>query len=595
MKQLSKLPLGQRRWLTAAVFVAALAARLFFWQATPDRGWPHSAVYKGDAVTWVEWANAIETGKEFELGLPIRPPGNAYLLAALGVTGPETLPRGKLVWCLLGALAVTGFFVAARAAFGLRVALIVAAWTGFSTALMGLSSSLNNETPYLALIAVLLLIAARLREQPSTEFLAAWGAVNGITCLFRVEHLLFVVLVTLWLTWRWWDADKKRSAKKPAQRLAWIAAAFAAVLIPWHAAAWREIDRFNTREPRLEGPAESAQTAIEGATSHLEWTPGARSERDRLPAFLRRSMGNFVAATVMVRGGMRVTEESFESLDGAFGYRPEALSRRPFVALYGPLNFYLAHGPRSAAGFRREALDRPPDLAGGAGRYPRMLLAGLPPNDLTFAYPPHLEAVNHGYGMGLSWIRENPAETLGRTWERLWIFWQGASGGWTGWGLPCGSAGVRRAVDLAVPTGGEMRSWRLALLAVCGLGIWRGSRSPELVPWLLILATKLAATVLFFGYARHGATCVPVIALLAAVAILGPGGDEKSSEPRITAATYRKWRLGAVVAAVLALGLELYRAVDPPRVLLDGQGIENGDPFPVKDHQDRRLEYARGK
>lgn len=602
MKQPKKQPKkpspGPRCWLatkpsglTAAVFLAAFAARLLFWQATPDRGWPHSAVYKGDAVTWVEWAGAIDAGREFELGLPIRPPGNAYLLAALGVTGPEDVPRGKLVWCLLGALAVTAFFVVARAAFGLRVGLTVAVWAGFSTALLGLSSALNNETPYLALTAGLLLLAARLGERPSAGALSAWGAVNGVTCLFRVEHLLFFALATLWLGWRWWSSDEKGFAKTPVRRLAWIAVAFTAVLIPWHAAAWRGIDRFNTREPRLEGPAESAQAMIEGATSHLEWTAGGRSERERLPAFLRRGMTNFVAATVVVRGGTRVTEESFEILGEAFGYRPEALAGHPFVALYGPLNFYLAHGPRSAAGFRREALDRPPPLAGGAGRYPRMLLAGLPPNDLAFAYPPHLEAVNHGYRLGLAWLREHPRETLRRTWERLRIFWQGGSAGWTGWGLPFGSANLRRAVDVAVPAGGTVTVWRALLLAACLVGLWRGRRTPALVPWLLILTTKLAATVLFFGYARHGATCVPVIALLAALAILGPAGPE-SGEPRPMSAAHRKWCLGAAILAVLAVGLELYRAADPPRVLLDGRGIESGDPFPIKDHQDRRLEYS---
>ncbi len=585
MKRPKKPPKDARRRWTIAVFVVAFFVRLFFWQATPDRAWPHSAVYKGDAVTWVEWASAIDTGQEFELGLPIRPPGNAYLLSFLGVTGPETVPRGKLVWCLLGALAVMLFFVAARAAFGLRVALVVAMWTAFSTPLMGLSSSLNNETPYLALIAGLVLIAVRLGESPSPGLLLAWGALNGVTALFRVEHLLFFALTTLWLLWTWRDV-----LRASAKRVAWVAAAFVVVLMPWHLSAWRGIERFNTEPPRLEGPAESAQAMIERATGHLEWTPEARAESERLPAFIRRSMSNFVAATVVVRGGARMTEDSFEILDEAFGYRPEALGGHPFIALYGPLNFYLAHGPRSGPGFRREALDREPPLAGGEGRYPRMLLAGLPPVDLAFSYPPHLEAVNHGYAMGWRWIREHPGETLVRTWDRLRILWQGASGGWTGWGLPFGSSGVRRAVDLVVPTGGLAGFWQIVLLAVCGLGIWRGSRSPELIPWLAILVTKVAATVLFFGYARHGATCVPVVALLAAVAVFGPGGGEAKG----TTSVVQKWRRAVIAVVVLAVGLELYRAVDPPRLLLDGQGIENGDPHPIQDHQDRRFESARG-
>ncbi|HEX2163715.1 MAG TPA: hypothetical protein VHM02_07185, partial [Thermoanaerobaculia bacterium] len=95
-------------WLVLAV---ALAARLCFWQATPDRGWPGSAAYAGDAATWVAHAAALAgapvsaagggAAEPFELGLPLRPPGNAWLLALAGGGGVAT---GKLVWCLLGAL-----------------------------------------------------------------------------------------------------------------------------------------------------------------------------------------------------------------------------------------------------------------------------------------------------------------------------------------------------------------------------------------------------------------------------------------------------------------------------------------------------------
>ena len=55
-------PTATRRWLTLAVFTLALVARLLFWQATPDRGWPHSALYKGDAVVWTDYAAALSRG-----------------------------------------------------------------------------------------------------------------------------------------------------------------------------------------------------------------------------------------------------------------------------------------------------------------------------------------------------------------------------------------------------------------------------------------------------------------------------------------------------------------------------------------------------
>ena len=56
------------------VFVAALAIRLLFWQATPGTDWPHNAFFKGDAVVWLQHALALERGLPFELDLPLRPP-----------------------------------------------------------------------------------------------------------------------------------------------------------------------------------------------------------------------------------------------------------------------------------------------------------------------------------------------------------------------------------------------------------------------------------------------------------------------------------------------------------------------------------------
>ena len=66
-----------------ALFVLALGVRLLFWQATVDAEWPGSAYYKGDAWVWLDYATALEWDVPFELGIPLRPPGMAYLLAAV--------------------------------------------------------------------------------------------------------------------------------------------------------------------------------------------------------------------------------------------------------------------------------------------------------------------------------------------------------------------------------------------------------------------------------------------------------------------------------------------------------------------------------
>jgi hypothetical protein len=71
-------------WLAVgALFVGALAVRLLFWQAAPGTEWPHSPFFKGDAVVWLEHALSLERGRPFQLDLPLRPPGAAYLMALL--------------------------------------------------------------------------------------------------------------------------------------------------------------------------------------------------------------------------------------------------------------------------------------------------------------------------------------------------------------------------------------------------------------------------------------------------------------------------------------------------------------------------------
>src|SRR6185369_9011446 len=107
-------------------------------------------------------------------------------------------------------------------------------------------------------------------------------------------------------------------------------------------------------------------------------------------------------------GGREVRGEDFHILEDAFGYFPKPLRRFPFVSSYGPLNFYLANAPAARGGFDRSPLEAPPPLAGGRDRYPAFLVQGLPPERLTFVYPPHLHLFNDGYALGKKAIADHP-------------------------------------------------------------------------------------------------------------------------------------------------------------------------------------------
>ena len=573
------------RWdhlLPWALFALAFALRLAFWQATPDRDWPHSVFYKGDAATWLAYAEALRADQPFELGLPLRPPGNAYLLAALGDVGPSAL---KLFWCLLGAFAVVALHGAARRGFGPGIAAVVGLACAVSSGLIVLSTSLNNETPYLALVASTLWLGPgdprRGRLRP-----LAWGVLHGLACLVRVEHLLVFALAL------GFEAVRQLRGLGRNTVLGWglaLGVGFVAVLLPWHLHAWGECRRFNRVEPETNPATERAFQQVEQAVAGIAWSEEAQNELERIPAASRRTLRNFVAATTLVRGGGEVAAGDVDRLlREAFGAPPRFLNETPLVALYGGLNFYLAHHPEAGPGFARGPLDDPPPLDGGVGRYPAPLVAGLPPPDLALTYPPHLQIVNEGYRLGLEAIRADPGRAVGRGWAQLRLLWDGATLGFGGYNLPWGFKGPRRRVDLAVPDRHlGVVLWQLAWLTLAGIGLWGLRRRPEwlvpLVPWLALLVGKLVATVAFFGYARHGATVIPVVVLLAAlgVATLRPGVFEGRQRVKV----------GAIVVALVVV-VELFRWISPPTPRIDGRSIGPADPWPLELHEDRRLDFG---
>ena len=569
-----------RRLLALAIFSAALLTRLFFWRATPDRTAAWTAYFQGDAPLWLDYARAIELGRPFELGLPIHPPGAAWLVALLWDGVPSGIPFLRLAWVVLGALVPLLVFLALARSFPLAVAAVAGVWSAASTGLLVLSTSVNNETPYLVLVAGSLWFVEDLRDRPPLGRLALWSLANAVACLFRVEHLLFFLLALAFFAARWARDDGRRALRLGVASLFF----FALPLIPWHATAWSAIARFN-EEPRPLTPVEERAVAgVEEATRGIAWTPEAAKLRDAMPGFARRTAAAFVLATAVHRGSSLIGVPEFRVLDEAFGYVPEGLSRRPFVSSYGPLNFALANNLRSDGGFDRSLLERPPPLEGGAASYPRSLVQGLPPADLTFVYPPHLLLVNEGYSVGGRWIRDNPGDFARLVGRKLAIFWEGAASGLTGYNVPMGLSGTRRAVDLVTAEGGVATAWRLLVFALAVAGVATGVKRPALVPWLLFLASKVVVTALFFGYARHGATVVPVIALLAGLAA------ERWVFSRTRPASSRTTARAAAAVLAVCVAVEGARFHAKPEARVDGAPIGASLSTSADDHRSRRIE-----
>ncbi len=193
--------------------------------------------------------------------------------------------------------------------------------------------------------------------------------------------------------------------------------------------------------------------------------------------------------------------------------------------------------------------------------------------------------LNDGYRLGLGWIAERPGAFARLALARLEAAWRGAALGWTGHGLPWGVSGTRRAVDLAVPDGPGFAVWRWLLLGGCLVGLWLGRMRAPLRLWLLFAATKLVAVAMFFGYARHGVTVIPVVAALTAVAV-----GELARRLRLGLPEGRRGLAVATLIACLGLAVEGQRYLRPPTLLLDGRVAGATDPQPLGEHRDRRAE-----
>lgn len=544
-----------------ALFSLALLMRLLFWRATPDAAWGWSAVFKGDAPVWLAYAQALLRGEVFELGLPLRPPGMAYLLAFLWNGEASGLAWLRFAWLVMGALLAPLVYSSTVRSFGRPVARAAGWITAVATGPLLLSSSLNNETPYLVVVLAgfVLFEDARLREPQ----LLLWSALQALACLLRVEHALFALLAFPLV------------ARTP-RRVALGLVAFLLPLVPWHLSAWRELDRLNTVEPIRPKATEQAFRSVEGTLAGMSWTPDAARRRDSLPAFGRRSASLFVGATVAWRGRTEVVESDLQILEEAFGYIPEPLRRRPFVASYGALNFALANHEGAPGGFDRGPLDAPPPLRGGSARYPPYLVASLPPPGLALEYPPHQRLLNHGYGIGGEWIASDPVAFASLVVRKLRMLWAGACLGLTGFSWPLGLSGTRRAVDLVTPDPGPLAfAWRTGVLVLVVAGAWKERRTPPLQPWLLYLASKLAVAALFFGYARQGALMLPVLALLAALMLA-----------RFAPRTPQ----GLVLILALPLLFELCRFLAAPAIRIDGRPVEGPDPWPHDLHHSQRVD-----
>jgi hypothetical protein len=536
--------------IAGMIFLVALGVRLLFLAYSGDAHWPHSIYYEGDAPTWAEWAACLNRGQPFELGVPLRSPGVAYVLHWLTpLFGERNYLGFKTVWCMASAAACAVLFLAA-APLGRRVALIASGLLTFSFGSYITATSLNNEGLYALAIVLIAAATARLTEKPSIVLATACGALNGLATLLRPEHMLLVVFLAIYLLWR---AGLQRPGPNVAAKGSGVTppvatargrygalimlAAFVLTCLPWSAKASRAMRAFNDR---LTAPLDVSQ-------ARPPWTADALEYLNTLPPFVRADNLEYLTHLARRAGEREVTQDRVHRyFEQDFGYFPEPLPRWVFVSPAGPLNFALANHPQANGGFSKAGLDA--------------RLQSDPP--LTLALPSHLKLVNHGYAIGWEYIRSDFGRwPVGR---KLSNFADGLCSGLGAYNWPVGRAGVRRSVDIVTaPSDGGIgvTAWKAGVLGLVGGGcfvaLWiRRSRLGDIC--LLVLGYKLIVTVLFYGYARQGVSVQPAAFVLVALAcdsMLRRLGDR----PRWRAAG---WLTFAGLTA-LGVGADIRAAVSP--------------------------------
>ena len=540
------------------LFTFGLALRLLFVWATPDGGVGWHAGFAGDAGEWqaaaataAHW-DAMSPDEQRVLLLPLRPPAMPWLVSLLWDGSAADVGLVRHLFLGLGAAVAPLVWWLLRPHLAPRVAFAAAAWCAASSNLLLLGSGLHVETLYLTLVLIALLVQQRLGA--SVAIGIGWGALHGALCLVRAEHgLTFAALLLL---------AKFSGAAWRSLLLGTLAAT--AVVAPWQLVANARIDAFNANAPHGPPPLPAPP---------IPWDDAAIAAVRATPPFQHVPLFRFVSDTVRRRGGTRVRVGDLDVVREAYGCFPEPLPHA-LVALYGGLNFFLGNTPEADAGFSRAALDRPPPLVGGAARFPPPAMMAPPAGKFAFEYPPHLDAVVHGTSRGVAEIASAPGAAAGRAARKLWYAMEGASGGIGGHALPIGLSGVRRQVDFVTATGAWATAWRVLVLAAAAAGWWSLRLVRALWPLLAFAATKLLVVAAVFGYARHGAWCVPVVAVGLAALVA----------PRLPS---RRWLAPALLGAVLVL--EVVRCLLGVAVHADG-GAANA-PLPPQDYRVRQLEF----
>lgn len=191
-------------WWLVAIVVAGAALRLgYVWF---DRR-PVGLLFN-DGVYYHYGANVLADGHGFvnplakvDLGLDLpsadHPPLYQVYLALFSLVGLDTVTDHLFAGVVLGVASIAMAGLAGRRIAGDRVGLIAAALVAVSPNVWRYDGSLMSEVAVVFLVLVIMWLSYRYWDRPSMAGLAAIGAVIGLAALARAELLLLVPLLVV--------------------------------------------------------------------------------------------------------------------------------------------------------------------------------------------------------------------------------------------------------------------------------------------------------------------------------------------------------------------------------------------------------------
>lgn len=590
-----------------AIFLAALATRLGFLWSSPDRAWPHSVGFEGDAPLWVRYAASLQRGEPFEFGLPIHTPGMAYLLRWTGGVSPAGgFVAHKVAWCVLSAVSCVLTWLLARRVFAAstwaraaqskprpsrsgqteprplgsgqteprpsggspteprpsgsgvaevrpgvpiaaeRIAVVAGLLAAASFALTVQATSLNNETPYTFLLLLIVLLTLRVADGRTVPGLVALAALHGIAVLFRAEHTLLFVLLGAYLAWRW-----RRAGKPPAGT--------------------------SVNTPSAGGPPAAAARVRLGVVSSLAvlavgfflvpfpWNIRSYRAIQRFNAVEPRPIDFDAArppwtpeAVAFVRDLPAFAREgNFWRLGDVAGAAGLSTVTRESVENWfrdeagyvprplSPWTFVSNQGPLCFALANHARAD--------GGFSTTLLDEDGGPAGLAFGYPRHLQIFQQGYRLGLQYVVDHPVDALRLLGRKLAIFGSGLTQGLTPLNVPVGTDGLRRPADQCSAPARAPWVWPVATLTLAAIGAGVCLRRGVGGALLIVVVQKVLIAVLFFGYVRQAASIWPFFAILIAlgmeVALFAP---LLRRQPRLAKA--QPLLVTAAFAAIVGIG-----------------------------------------